>query len=322
MHSQETVLLTGATGQDGSYLVERLIGEGVQIHALVRKPSTTGALASGSVVEHVGNLENFPALARLIDEVRPDLVFNLAGISSVATSWERPIDTAKVSGAAVVTLLDACWRLQKRTGTDVRFVQASSSEIFGAARVSPQNELTPIQPLSPYGAAKALAHHAVEVYRQRGLLCSSAILYNHESPRRPNTFVTRKITIGAAEIAMGLREKLSLGNLDARRDWGWAPDYVDALLLLARSNQIGDVVVATGETRSVGEFVATAFEHAGVDDWKRYVDVDSRFLRPADVQEMRGDSSKARALLGWKPTRNFHQIVTAMVDHDLALLGH
>jgi GDPmannose 4,6-dehydratase len=320
MSRTETAFVTGATGQDGSYLVDRLLADGVEVHALVhRGAEQQGPIPSG-VIEHRGSLADFDRLATLVASIEPDVVFNLAGISSVATSWEHPLDTVQISGTSVVALLEACTKLRDR-GRDVRIVQASSSEIFGAADHSPQNESTPIRPVSPYGAAKALAHHAVSVYRGRGLFSSTAVLYNHESPRRPETFVTRKITSGVARIAAGLESTISLGNLEARRDWGWAPDYVDAILRIARADMPGDYVVATGETHSVREFVAAAFFAAGIDEWEDRLVVDPSFLRPADVHEMRGDSIKARTDLGWAPTMGFDAIVEAMVRHDLTLLG-
>lgn len=317
MTSPQRLLVTGATGQDGSYLVERLLADGAEVHAVTRDPES---LTDGSIA-HTCDLADPDQIARLIADVEPDVVFNLAGISSVAFSWEKPVETVQASGLAVVALLEASHALQSRTGRRVRVVQASSSEIFGAAERSPQDESTPIRPLSPYGAAKALAHNAVGVYRGRELFCSSAILYNHESPRRPETFVTRKITRGAARIAAGLDETLSLGNLDARRDWGWAPDYVDAMIRMSIADEPGDFVIATGETHSVRDFVEAAFLRAGIVDWESRVEIDPRFLRPADVHEMRGDPSEARDTLGWTPTRTFTDVVNAMVDHDLALLN-
>lgn len=311
------VLVTGATGQDGSYLVERLLADGAEVHTVSRDASDVA-----DTVGHRGDLSDPEGLTELIARVQPEIVFNLAGVSSVAISWERPVETTRANGTAVVAILDACHALQAATGRDVRVVQASSSEIFGNARRAPQSESTPISPVSPYGASKALAHHAVGVYRGRGLFCSSAILYNHESPRRPETFVTRKITMGVARIAAGLEDALSLGNLDARRDWGWAPDYVDAMLRMAGAGEPDDFVVATGETHSVRDFVGAAFRAAGIPDWEGLVQVDPRFLRPADVAEMRGDASHARAVLGWEPTRGFDDIVAAMVENDLAAIGH
>ena len=219
-----------------------------------------------------------------------------------------------------MVLLDAALRLQERLGRPVRFVQSASSEIFGTPRRAPQDEHTPVRPVSPYGAAKALAHACAEVYRGRGLAVSSLILYNHESPRRPTTFVTRKITQGAARIARSGGGELTLGNLEARRDWGWAPDYVDAMVRAA-AGEPDNFVIATGVAHSVQEFVATAFAHVRIEDWERHVTVDPGLFRPAEPTLLVGDAGRARTQLGWAPTRSFEEIVAAMVDHDLSLLG-
>ncbi|MCJ1685824.1 GDP-mannose 4,6-dehydratase [Rathayibacter sp. VKM Ac-2927] len=308
--------VTGASGQDGGYLVERLLADGWEVSALVRDED---ASLPASVRPFQGDLRDAAGLGRVIAEARPDTVFHLAGISSVAQSWQEPVLTAEVTGTAVAALLEAALALQESAGREVRFVQASSSEIFGAATENPQTESTPIRPVSPYGAAKAFAHHLVGVYRGRGLHASSAILYNHESPRRPESFVTRKITAGVAAIAAGTATELSLGNLDARRDWGWAPDYVDALVRASRAGSAGDYVIATGVAHSVREFVGAAFAAAGIDAWEDRIRIDPRFARPVDAPEMRGDASKARAELGWAPTVAFEEIVARMVEHDLEL---
>ncbi|MCZ2823782.1 MULTISPECIES: GDP-mannose 4,6-dehydratase [unclassified Modestobacter] len=318
-------LVTGATGQDGGYLVEQLVGQGVEVHALVRGAGgASSALRStelpAGVHVHRGDLTDGLSMDRLVQELEPTEVYNLGGLSSVALSWEQPALTAQVSGVAVGHLLKASYDLQERTGVPVRFVQASSAEIFGRSERVPQDETTPVRPLSPYGAAKAYAHHLVGVYRARGLHASSCILYNHESPRRPQTFVTRKITVGAARIARGLQDQLAMGNLDARRDWGWAPDYVAAMTAAARDEAGRDYVVATGVSHSVRDFVAAAFAAAGITEWERHVTLDPRFARPSDAPELVGDSSRARQLLGWSPTTTFPEVVTRMVEHDLALL--
>lgn len=309
--------VTGASGQDGGYLVERLLAQGWDVSALVRGDDTSALPSSVRAFE--GDLRDAAGLGRIVAEAAPDTVFHLAGISSVAQSWQEPVLTAGVTGTAVAALLEAALSLQESAGREVRFVQASSSEIFGAATENPQTEETPIRPVSPYGAAKAFAHHLVGVYRGRGLHASSGILYNHESPRRPESFVTRKITAGVAAIAAGSATELSLGNLDARRDWGWAPDYVDALVRASRADEPGDYVVATGVSHSVREFVAAAFAAAGVADGEERIVIDPRFARPVDAPEMRGDASKARRLLGWAPTVAFEEIVARMVENDLAL---
>jgi GDPmannose 4,6-dehydratase len=316
-------LVTGATGQDGSYLVEQLLDEGVEVHALVRAHEAPGGRvpsSSPSVHWHIGDLTEGPALEGIVAEVEPTEIYNLGGLSSVALSWQEPALTAQVSGVAVGHLLKGAHDLQERSGRKVRFVQASSAEIFGRTSRVPQDETTPLRPLTPYGAAKAYAHHLVGVYRARGLHACSCILYNHESPRRPDTFVTRKITMAAARIATGRQDELAMGNLDARRDWGWAPDYVAAMVLAARDDVARDYVIATGVSHSVRDFVAAAFRAAGADDWERHVTLDPRVARPSDAPELVGDSSRAREVLGWSPRVEFDEIVARMVHHDLALI--
>lgn len=316
--SAPVAVVTGAAGQDGSYLTERLLDDGYAVHALVRSADRAAVVAADGVTAHVVDLTEHARLRALLEDVEPTEVYNLGGISSVARSWSEPVVTANVNGVAVVALLDAALDLQERLGRPVRVLQASSAEIFGEPATSPQTETTPIRPVSPYGAAKALAHHAAGVFRGRGLAASSAILYNHESPRRPLTFVTRKITAGVAQIAVTGSGVLRLGNLDARRDWGWAPDYVDAMLRAARHHTPDDYVVATGEAHSVREFVAAAFEAAGIDDWQRHVEIDPDLFRPADPSVLMGDATHARTELGWSPTKDFTALVAAMVDHDLS----
>jgi len=310
-------LVTGATGQDGSYLVERLLSEGVEVHGLVRAEDLGGPLPEGLVVHEV-DLDTDPGvLAELVTRVGPDELYNLGGLSSVARSWDDPLLTTRVNGLAALTLMDAARRLQERRGREVRVLQPSSAEIFGEPATSPQDELTPIRPVSPYGASKAFAHHVAGVERSRGLFTATVILYNHESPRRPTTFVTRKITSTVAAIAAGRADRLTLGNLDARRDWGWAPDYVDAMVRAARADAPGDYVVATGRAHSVRDFVAAAFAAAGIADWEALVRQDERFFRPADPTELVGDATRAREVLGWAPTVEFEEIVARMVAADL-----
>jgi GDPmannose 4,6-dehydratase len=314
-------LVTGAAGQDGSYLTERLLAEGYAVHAIVRATDRGAMRETGQMSIHDVDLTDHARVRDVVLDVAPHEVYNLGGISSVAQSWSDPVGTAEVSGVAVVSLLQACLDLQNREGRPVRLLQASSAEIFGEPTDEPQTEATPVRPVSPYGAAKAFAHHAVHVFRGHGLEASTAILYNHESPRRPTTFVTRKITSTVASIAATGTGELRLGNLDARRDWGWAPDYVDAMVLAARHGRPDDYVIATGQAHSVRDFVATAFAHVGIDDWQEHVVVDPELFRPADPTVLVGDPSHARSTLGWAPTHDFGSLVRAMVDHDLALLG-
>ncbi|RIJ71425.1 NAD-dependent epimerase/dehydratase family protein [Nakamurella silvestris] len=318
--AERICLITGISGQDGGYLGEQLAAEGSVVHGLVRPGDNATADLAGrlpGVTLHETDLRDTAAVGSLITRIAPDEVYNLAGISSVAQSWAQPVLTGEISGVAVAGVLQACWELQEATGRPVRVVQAASAEIFGNPVTSPQDEGTPIAPVNPYGAAKAYAHHLVGVYAQRGLHAVSAILYNHESPRRPDTFVTRKITRGAALIARGEATELALGNLDARRDWGWAPDYVDAMVRAARHDAGGSYVIATGIPHSVREFVAAAFTAAGIDDWERYVRVDPAFVRPVDAVELAGDAGRARTELGWSPTVGFDELVRRMVEVDL-----
>jgi GDPmannose 4,6-dehydratase len=316
-------LVTGITGQDGSYLLERLLADGVEMHGMVR----AGTELPPEVIEahprvelHVADLADGQRLATLVREVAPNVIYNLGGLSSVALSWREPALTGAVNGVAVTHLLEAAWQLQESLGRRVSFVQASSAEIFGQPATSPQDEDTPVAPTNPYGAAKAYAHHMVGMYRARGLAASSCILFNHESPRRPPTFVTRKITQAAARIARDGSGILTLGNLEARRDWGWAADYVDALVRTARHEGGDDFVIATGRTHSVAEFAAAALARVGITDWERWVETDAQFIRPVDASELVGDASKAQRELDWQPSIDFAELVGVMVDHDLALI--
>lgn len=312
--------ITGISGQDGFYLAQHLLSAGWQVHGMSRSEDVSDEL-SAQVVLHIGDLTDSARLYALVEEVKPDTIFNLGGTSSVAASWQAPYQTSISTGAASIALLEAAWLLQEQNGHEIRFVQASSAEIFGSASQVPQNERTPVSPITPYGSAKAFAHHAVATYRARGLFASSAILYNHESYRRPATFVTRRITLGVAAIALGIRDRLSLGNLNAVRDFGWAPDYVQALALMATADQADDFVVATGISHTVREFAANAFAAAGIADGLEHVDIDDRFTRAVDAPEMRGDPSKISETLGWSATTNFQGIVQRMVEHDMQVVG-
>ncbi len=317
MLSMPRALITGVSGQTGSYLAENLLAQGWDVHGIQRDESLDPAVPEG-VTSHAADLVDFDAVRAVVVDVAPDVTINLAALSSVAASWKRPIETAQLNGAAVANLLDAVLHLPDGGASARGFVQASSAEIFGQAATSPQNEDTPIAPVNPYGASKAYAHGLVGAYRAAGLRASSVILYNHESPRRPEAFVTRKITAGVARIVRGEQTQLVLGNLDAKRDWGWAPDYAQALALVAAAPEPGDFIVATGESHTIREFVGAAFAAAGLDDWEHLVRTDDEFVRPTDATDMRGDSSKIRRTLGWQPTLAFDGVVAAMVAHDLA----
>lgn len=311
----DVALVTGVAGQDGSYLAERLLADGLAVHGLVR-PGSAGSpyLPRGAVV-HEGDVRDADAMRRLLLDLAPREVYNLAAVSSVARSWAEPELVAQVNGRAVEGLLAAVAELADRG--PVAFVQASSAEIFGAPGEAPQSEETAVAPVNPYGEAKAAAHRAVAEWRDRGLFAGSAILFSHESPRRPPSFVSRKITRAVAAIARGEQAELVLGNTDARRDWGWAPDHVDAMVRMARAAEPGDFVVATGEARSVRSFVEAAFARAGVADWSSYVRTDPDLVRPADPVEQVGDASRARRVLGWAPTVGFDELVARLVDADL-----
>lgn len=318
--SGRRAFITGVAGQDGSYLAEQLLADGYEVHGLVLPERDGSAVRPEFVPDevhlHAGDLTEVGATSALVRSVAPDEVYNLAAISSVALSWEQPELVRAVNGDAAIALIDGCLALLER-GHPVRFVQASSAEIFGSATVSPQDESTPIAPLNPYGEAKAAAHLAVAEARERGLFAVAAVLYNHESPRRPATFVTRKITSTVAAIVRGEADELVLGTTSVRRDWGWAPDHVDALVRAARHDVAQDYVVATGVGHSVHELAAAAFAHVGIDDWERYLRIDQAYVRPHDATDLRGDASRARRDLGWATTTSFEEMVAAMVDADL-----
>lgn len=308
-------LITGITGQDGTYLSRALLADDVEVHGVVR-PNSSRPVEPGVIV-HQGDMLDDRMLTELVTGLQPDELYHLAGQTSVAASWADPVGTVRETGAPTAALLHAIAESSAHT----RFVLASSAEIFGRAP-APQNESTPIAPLSPYGSAKALAHHLVGGYRERGVHASSCILYNHESPLRPERFVTRKITVAAARIARGLQDTITLGNLDAARDWGWAPDVVAALRLAAAHPEPGDYVIGTGELHTVREFAVEAFAAAGIDDGEDRVVIDETLLRPTDPPVQLADSTKARTKLGWHPTVNFTELVKRMVQHDLDLVGH
>jgi len=309
-------LITGITGQDGSYLAELLLAKDYEVHGIVRRSSsdTCGRIAHlPAVTLHRGDMADGGSIARIVDEVEPDEIYNLAAQSHVGDSFDQPEYTADVTGVGVVRLLDAVIQYAPRA----RFYQASSSEMFGGMLgTAPQNEATPFHPRSPYGCAKVYAHHQVVNYRESyGLHASCGILFNHESPRRGEEFVTRKIARAAARIAAGRQDELHLGNLDAKRDWGFAGDYVQAMWLMIQQETPDDYVIATGETHTVREFCELAFARVGL-RWQEHVVVDPALFRPAEVDLLLGDASKAREVLGWKPRCSFRSLVQEMVDAD------
>lgn len=316
--AQVRVLVTGVSGQDGWYLAQRLLADGCEVHGVVRDAADVAALESElpGLVTHVADLVDDRALREAVGAAEPDRVFNLAGSTSVARSWEEPVLAADVIGIGAVRLLNAAWDLQVRSGREVRFLQASSAEVFGDPVAVPQDEDTAHAPVTPYGAAKDFAHTMVQVYRRRGMFASAAILYNHESPRRPASFVARKITRAVAAIARGSQEQLVLGNIDVLRDWGYAPDHVDGMLRILAAEQAGDYVVATGEARSVRDFVAAAFAAVGVSDWESHVEIDPGLYRPADPRALVGEAARLRSL-GWRPEVGFEELVSIMVHADL-----
>jgi len=314
---QRRALITGITGQDGSYLAEFLLEKGYHVVGMVRRSSTESFERIAHLRERIdireGDLLDQLSLITLLHHVNPHEIYNLAAQSFVPTSWEQPILTSEVTALGATRLLEAI-RVVDRS---IKFYQASSSEMFGKVRETPQSELTPFHPRSPYGVAKTYAHYLTINYRESyGIFACSGILFNHESPRRGKQFVTRKVTDGIARIKAGRAKELRLGNLDAKRDWGFAGDYVQAMWMMLQQPKADDYVVASGQTHSVRELCEIAFAHAGL-DWQKYVVVDPAFVRPAEVDLLIGDASKARRVLGWAPKHSFQQLIEMMVDADL-----
>ncbi len=314
----KTALITGITGQDGSYLAELLLDKNYRVCGMIRRCSSENLQR----IEHLRDrIELFQAdlldqtsIATVLEQVRPDEIYNLAAMSFVPTSWRQPVLTAEYTAVGVTRVLDAV----RQVCPQARFYQASSSEMFGKVQETPQRETTPLYPRSPYGVAKVYGHYITVNYRESyDLFACSGILFNHESPRRGLEFVTRKITHGVAKIKMGLAKELRLGNLQAKRDWGFAGDYVRAMWLMLQQDEAEDYVIGTGQTHSVEEFVDIAFTHAGL-DWRRYVVIDPQFCRPAEVDLLLADPAKAREKLGWEPEVSFVGLVKMMVDADLA----
>ncbi len=320
-------LITGITGQDGSYLAELLLAKGYEVHGIIRRASSfnTGRLdpiyedphaSRKRLFLHYGDLSDASALSRLILKVQPDEVYNLAAQSHVRVSFDCPEYTTDITATGAIRLLEAI----RETGIKPRYYQASSSEMYGKVMEVPQRETTPFYPRSPYGCAKVYAYWITVNYRESyGLHASNGILFNHESPRRGETFVTRKITRAVAHIQAGLQDKLYLGNLDAKRDWGYAKEYVEAMWLMLQQDQPDDYVIATNETHSVREFLEVTFAHAGL-DWQKYVEIDARYYRPAEVELLIGDASKAKRQMGWEPKTKFVELAKLMVDADIELL--
>jgi GDPmannose 4,6-dehydratase len=330
MFQGRRALVTGITGQDGSYLGEFLIGKGYEVHGIIRRSSSFNTARIEHIYQdphtgrvklrlHFGDLCDPGSMSEILRRVRPHEVYNLAAQSHVRVSFDMPIYTADTAAMGALRLLDAVREFQQESGQQVRFYQASSSEQFGKVVETPQKETTPFYPRSPYACAKLMAHWATVNYRESyGLHANCGILFNHESPRRGETFVTRKITRGVGRIKLGLQEKLFLGNLDAQRDWGYAGDYVKAMWMMLQMDKPDDYVIATGKTTSVRQFCELAFAHAGM-DYRDYVAFDPRYLRPAEVDLLQGDATKARQKLGWAPSTTVEQLAAMMVDHDLEL---
>jgi len=311
-------IITGITGQDGSYLAELLLSKGYEVVGAVRRASAPNYWRIQHLLDRItikpADLLDQLSIIRLVDEVRPAELYNLAAMSFVPASWDQPMLTGEFNAQGVTRLLEAI----RHVDTSIKVYQASSSEMFGKVREIPQTELTPFYPRSPYGVSKVFAHYITVNYRESyDLFAVSGMLFNHESPRRGLEFVTRKVSDGVARIKLGRADTLSLGNLDAQRDWGFAGDYVQAMWLMLQQDRADDYVIATGISHSVRQLVETAFAHVGL-DWRAHVKLDPKFIRPAEVEHLIGDNTKARQALGWKPTVDFTGLVTMMVDADLA----
>jgi len=338
-HSQSTdaprrALITGITGQDGSYLAELLLSKGYEVHGLIRRSSTFNTSRidhiyqdphsrlphdAGKLVLHFGDITDSMSLEAVLAKSRPHEVYNLAAQSHVRVSFDMPVYTADTTALGAMKMLEAVRRFRDASGQEVRYYQASSSEQFGRVAQSPQNERTPFHPRSPYGVSKVMAHYATVNYREAyGLHASCGILFNHESPRRGETFVTRKITRAVGRIRLGLQDKLYLGNIEARRDWGFAGDYVRAMWMMLQQDEPDDYVIATGRSISVREFAEMAFSMAGL-RYEEHVEIDPRYFRPSEVDHLRGDASKAAEKLGWKPTTTVERLCHMMVEADTEL---
>jgi GDPmannose 4,6-dehydratase len=332
MNQSKRALITGITGQDGSYLSELLLSKGYEVHGIIRRSSTINTdridhlyqdphLPETKLFLHYGDLTDGSTLGRILESVRPHEVYNLGAQSHVRVSFDSPEYTVDAVGMGTLRLLEAVRDYQQRNERKIRFYQAGSSEMYGLVQAVPQSETTPFYPRSPYACAKVYAHWQTINYRESyGIFACNGILFNHESPRRGETFVTRKITRAIARIVAGQQKKLYLGNLDSKRDWGYAKDYVEAMWLMLQQSEPDDYVISTGETHSVREFLEAAFSYVNL-DWQEYVEIDPRYFRPAEVELLLGDSTKAKQKLGWQPELNFQGLVELMVDADLEVLG-
>lgn len=311
-------LITGVNGMDGSHLADLLLEKGYEVYGMERRSSIKNRTNTGHLEGKVnfvdGDLSDQNSLLRLMKEIHPDEVYNMAAQSFVGQSWQTPEYTSNVTGLGVLRVLEAIREVDKK----IKFYQASSSEMFGKMIENPSNENSPFYPRSPYGVAKLYGHWITKNYRESyGIFACSGILFNHESERRGIEFVTRKISDGVARIHLGLSDHITLGNLDAKRDWGYAPDYVKAIWLMLQQGSPDDYVVATGQTRSIRDFLTIAFDHVGIVDWEKYVKSDPKFMRPAEVDVLRGDYSKAKNKLGWEPKTSFEDLVKKMVENDV-----
>jgi GDPmannose 4,6-dehydratase len=317
----KTALITGINGMDGSHLADFLLEKGYKVYGVERRSSSKNRINTkhleGKITFLQGDLTDQNSLFRCLKESNPNEVYNLAAQSFVGESWNTPEHTSEVTGLGVLRILEAIREFNPK----IRFYQASSSEMFGRMIENPSNENTPFYPRSPYGVAKLYGHWITKNYRESyDIFACSGILFNHESERRGIDFVTRKISDGVARIKLGLADHISLGNLDAKRDWGYAPDYIEVMWLMLQQDTPNDYVIATGDTRSIREFLDEAFKCVGIEDWEPYIKIDPQFMRPAEVDVLRGDYSKAKNQLGWEPKTNFNELVKIMVDNDIKLL--
>jgi GDPmannose 4,6-dehydratase len=332
MINHKKALITGITGQDGSYLAELLLSKGYEVHGIIRRSSSFNRQRiehlhpdtheqESRIVLHYGDMTDSGSLFSLIYEVQPDEIYNLAAQSHVRVSFDIPEYTANTDALGAIRILEAVKNMEKVSGKKIKFYQASSSEMFGSTP-PPQDELTRFHPRSPYSCAKVFAYHATVNYREAyGMFAVNGILFNHESPRRGENFVTRKISRGVARIKAGVDKKIYLGNLDARRDWGYAPEYVEAMWMMMQAPEPDDYVVGTGESHSIKEFLEEAFIAAELDDWKQYVEIDPRYFRPSEVEDLIADISKIKKNLGWAPKTSFKELIGIMVKEDIAALG-